>query len=72
MFEDSNSFSTYIEKRVREGKGLTHLDAVLSYCKENFIDPEEMKKLINKSLREKIELDFQNEGYLPKNATLDL
>ena len=72
MFESPNSFSSYIEQKVREKKGLTHLDAVLNYCKENYIDPEDIKKLINKSLREKIEIDFQNDGYLPKNATLDI
>lgn len=72
MFESPNSFSSYIEQKVREKKGLTHLDAVLNYCKENYIDPEDIKKLINKSLKEKIEIDFQNDGYLPKNATLDI
>lgn len=72
MFEDSNSFSTYIEKVVREGKGLTHMEAVLEYCKVNYIDPADIKKLINKSLKQKIQLDFENDGYLPKSATLDV
>jgi len=72
MFEDSNSFSTYIEKMVRERKDLTHMEAVLEYCKINFIDPADIKKLINKSLKEKIQIDFENDGYLPKSATLDV
>lgn len=72
MFDSPNSFSSYIEQKVREKKGLTHLDAVLNYCKENYIDPQDIKKMINKSLKEKIEIDFQNDGYLPKNATLDI
>jgi hypothetical protein len=72
MFEDSNSFSAYIEKMVRERKGLTHLEAVLEYCKVNFIDPADIKKLINKSLKEKIQINFEDDGYLPKSATLDV
>lgn len=72
MFEDSATFSKYIEQLVREKKGLTHMEAVLFYCKENFVEPEDIKKLINKSLKEKIEIDMQNDGLLPRNATLDI
>ena len=72
LFKDSNSFSAYIESTVRQKKGMTHLEAVIEYCKVNFIDPADIKSLINKSLKEKIEIDFQNDGYLPKNATLDI
>lgn len=48
------------------------MDAVLMYCKENFVEPEDIKKLINKSLKEKIEIDMQNDGLLPRTATLDI
>jgi len=71
MFEDSKSFSLYIEQMARD-KRCTHVDAILEYCKENFIDPEEIKSLINKSLKEKMKMDFQNSGHLPKTAQLDV
>ena len=71
MFEDSNSFSIYIEQTARERK-CSHVDAILEYCKENFIDPEDIKSLINKSLKEKMKMDFQETGYLPKTAQLDV
>jgi hypothetical protein len=71
MFEDSNSFSIYIEQTARERK-CSHVDAILQYCKENFIDPEDIKSLINKSLKEKMKMDFQETGYLPKTAQLDV
>lgn len=71
-FENSASFSMYIEQLVRDKTGLTHMDAVLMYCKENFVEPEDIKKLINKSLRAKIEIDMQNDGLLPRTATLDI
>jgi cell division ATPase FtsA len=71
MFEDSNSFSIYIEQTARERK-CSHVDAILQYCKESFIDPEDIKSLINKSLKEKMKMDFQETGYLPKTAQLDV
>lgn len=71
MFEDSKSFSLYIEQMARDNK-CTHVDAILNYCKENFIDPEDIKSLINKSLKEKMKMDFQESGHLPKTAKLDV
>jgi hypothetical protein len=71
VFEDSKSFSLYIEQLARDKK-CTHVDAILEYCKENFIDPEEIKSLINKSLKEKMKMDFQQSGHLPKTAQLDV
>ena len=71
MFEDSKSFSLYIEQKARENN-CSHVDAILVYCKENFIDPEEIKSLINKSLKEKMKIDFQESGHLPKQAKLDV
>jgi hypothetical protein len=70
MFKTANEFSLYIEQLVREKK-LSYMDAVLDYCKENFLEPEDVAKLINKSLKEKIALDMQELNYLPKTAKLD-
>ena len=36
---------------------MTHLEAVLSYCKDNNIEPSGVGKMINKSLKERIELN---------------
>ena len=71
MFEDSNSFSRFIEAKARDTK-CSHVDAILEYCKENFIDPEDVKSLINKSLKDKIRIDFEDIGYFPKSAKLDV
>lgn len=71
MFDNSREFSLYIENVVKE-KRISHMDAVLLYCKENFIDPEDIKKLINKSLRDKIKVNATELNYFPKPATLDL
>lgn len=71
MFENSKQFSLYIEKVVQE-KRITHMDAVLEYCKENFVEPEDISKLINKSLRDKIKVNATELNYFPKQATLDI
>lgn len=71
MFKSSNDFSMYIESIVRD-KHISYMDAILQYCKENFIEPSDVAKLVNKSLKDKLEVNFQDDGYLPKNAKLDV
>lgn len=71
MFKNSNEFSLHIEQMVKEKK-LSYMDAVLEYCRENFLEPDDVKSLINKSLKEKIEMDFRELNYLPKQAQLDV
>ncbi len=71
MFKTSNEFSLHIERIARENR-ITHMDAVLEYCKENFVEPEDIAKLINKSLKDKIEMDFRDVNMLPKQAQLDV
>lgn len=71
MFNTANEFSLYIEQVVREKK-MTYMEAVLAYCKDNYLEPEDVASLINKSLRDKIEMDFRELNYLPKQAQLDV
>jgi hypothetical protein len=71
MFKNSNEFSLLIEQIVKD-KRINHMDAVLEYCKENYLEPEDVKSLINKSLKEKIEMNFREMNYLPKQAQLDV
>jgi KaiC/GvpD/RAD55 family RecA-like ATPase len=71
MFKTANEFSLHIEQIVKEKK-VNYMDAVLEYCKENYIEPEDVASLINKSLKDKIEMDFRELNYLPKQAQLDV
>ena len=71
MFKSSNDFSLHIEQIVRDSK-LSYMEAVLQYCRENFIEPSDVAKLVNKSLKDKLEVNFQDENYLPKKAKLDI
>lgn len=71
MFKTVNEFSIYIEQKARE-KRMSHLDAVLDYCKENYLEPEDVTSMISKSLKDKLEMDFREANYLPKQAQLDV
>lgn len=71
MFKNANEFSLYIEQVVRERR-MSYMDAVLDYCKENYLEPSDVSKLINKSLKDKIEMNFRELNYLPKQAQLDV
>ena len=64
-------FSIAIEKAVKEGGG-TYMDALLDYCEKYQQEPEMIKPLITKSLKEKVEVDARNLNYLPKVATLPI
>ena len=71
IFKNANDFSLHIEQLATSSK-LNYMDAVLHYCKENYLEPEDVAKLINKSLKDKIEMDFRELNYLPKQAQLDV
>ena len=71
MFKNSNEFSLHIEQLVQE-KRLNYMDAVLDYCQENSLEPSDISKLINKSLKDKLEMNFRELNYLPKQAQLDI
>jgi hypothetical protein len=71
IFKNNNEFALYIENLVIERK-MTHMDAVLLYCQQNFIDPEDISKLINKNLKQKIEMNMIEQNYLPKKGSLDI
>ena len=71
QFSTASSFSLFIEKRARE-KRMPYMDAVLEYCAQNYIDPRDIASLINKSLKDKIQLEMINANMLPKQAQLDV
>ena len=62
-------FALVIEKRASQ-KRISHMDAVLDYCKEKEIEPEQVTHLINRNLKDKIKMNAQDLNFLPKTATL--
>lgn len=71
MFKGTTSFSLHIEKLAVERK-LSYMDAVLKYCEENYLEPDDIKHLVNKTLKDKIEQDMMESNLLPKKATLGI
>ena len=65
------SFSLKIEDIVKE-KEITHMEAVLWYCTDQEIEPDSVKGLISKPLKEKIEADARDLNFLPRQAQLPI
>ena len=64
-------FSMRIEKLAKDSD-CSYLDALLDYCDKNSVEPEQVKPLITKSLKEKLEVNARELNFLPKVATLPI
>jgi len=64
-------FSLVIERLVRE-KELNYMDAILYYCEEHQLEPEDIRKYVSRTLKEKVEVTAQELNYLPKTAVLPI
>ena len=62
-------FSLLIEQMVQT-KNITYMDACLEYCKEKEIEPNSLGRLVNKSLKQKIQMEAEELHFLPKTNSL--
>ena len=60
-----------IEETVIKTK-MNYLDSIVHLCEENGIDLEDVKKYLNDSVKEKLEVDAMNLNFLPKGNVLDV
>ena len=60
-----------IEEFVKD-KELSYMDAVLHYAQISEIEPEAMAKMLNQSIKDKIEVEAQNLNMLKKTAKLPI
>ena len=60
-----------IEKIVKE-KELSYMDAVLHYAQTSEIQPEAMAKMLNQSIKDKIEVEAQELHLLKRTAKLPI
>ena len=65
----TKQFALQIEK-IASKKKITHMEAVLDYCREKEIEPDQITHLINRNLKDKIKMNAQDLNFLPKTATL--
>jgi len=63
------TFTIEIEDIVKN-KRITHMEAVLWYCKKEGIEPDAVGYLISKGLKQKIEANARDLNFLPKQAQL--
>ena len=62
-------FSLLIEEMVL-AKKISYIDACLEYCKEKEIEPNSLGRLVNKSLKQKIQMEAEALHFLPKTNSL--
>ena len=67
----TKTFSLEIENIAKE-KRVSHMEAVLWYCKKEGIEPDTVSSLISKSLKEKIEANARELNFLPRQAQLPI
>lgn len=70
-FRSPNEFSLYIENRVISDK-IGYMDAIIQYCNDIDIDVEAVANLINQSLRDKIQVEAEEQNYMKPRGRLPL
>ena len=60
-----------IEEIVKD-KELSYMDAVLYYAQKSELEPEAMAKMLNQSIRDKIEVEAQGLNMLKRTAKLPI
>ena len=70
LFRNATDFSYYIQTTAQK-EGMTCTQTILEYCEQRDLEPDDIAKLINRSLKEQITIEMQEEGLLPKTTTLE-
>jgi hypothetical protein len=71
-FSSAEAFSVFIEDKSMK-EGMTLIDTIIAYCDDKDIDVDVTSKLVTKSLKEKLAVEFQDLNMLRRdNGTLDL
>ena len=71
MLLNSKKFGLLIEDIVKKKK-LSYMDATILYCEENNIDTGTISNLINKSLKEKIQIEAEEKKLLKISSNAKL
>lgn len=72
-FLTKEKFVEHIENLVRDS-GLNYIDAIVFYCETNNVEIETVPKLINRQIREKLQLNATDLNFLvsPSRARLPI
>ena len=66
----STNFCREIES-LKNRLEISYIDSVLHFCLSNEVEIEDVTKLINKQLKEKLEVEARDLNFLPKIPTLE-
>lgn len=70
-FLTERSFQEAIENIVVQNR-LSHMDAVIHFCKENDLDPEDIASVVSTNLRDKIRQNAMDDGHFKRTAQLPI
>jgi hypothetical protein len=68
LFKTANEFSIYITELAAK-KGDTLVCTLLDYCEQYDVDPTDISKLISRTLKDRLEVEYQQSGLLKKEST---
>ena len=68
----NKSFSLGVESIKREWELSSYVDAVFAFCDENDIEIDIVPKLLNKSLKDKLELEAMELNLIPRTGALPI
>ena len=71
MMMNSKKFGLKIEEIVKEKK-ISYLDAVVWFCEENEIDTGSVNSMINKALKEKLQIEAEEKKLIKKSSSATL
>jgi len=62
-------FALLIDKEVQE-KTITHIEAIVEYCENKQLETNQIKHLINRTLKEKIRVNAEAVNLLKKSTNV--
>ena len=68
---NSKEFTQKILDIVKDKK-VNHMDAIVIFCEKNDVEPQDVKKFITKTLKDKVALNAQELHLIPKTNTLPI
>ena len=69
LFNSANEFSQHIQNLALD-EGITCMQALLQYCDENDLEPDEIAKSVSRNLKDQLEVEFAEMGLLSISPTL--
>lgn len=70
-FRSPNEFSLYIEERVVKER-IGYMDAIIDYCNTNEVDVDSIGNLVNASLKQKVQVEAEEQNMLKPKGRLPL